>query len=1000
MEKGPVVTLLAGSSFEVILTFFALNRLGYAVLFLSTRLTASAYARLMDMAVSHNLIVHKNYQPMGQEICSERPGCTTIPFLQRSDWHQQPTAEPVRRPAVDAVREGKKIAWILHSSGSTGFPKPIYLSNMQCLANWKKSFALKSFCTSPLFHSHALMELGRAFYTRSAMYLVNPNLAITASSLLDATATAQPQMVSAVPYVLKLLAEKPAGIAALAKAQLVMYAGSSCPDSLGDLLVSHGVNLIANYGATETGQIMTSFRHCDTDKEWSYMRCWPPVAEKTLFDEIAPGVFECVALDGLPSKGPSNSKPPFSEKNPENSFRTSDLFTRHPDPKKSNYYKYLSRLDDRITLVNGEKVLPIPIEGAIRQHQMVREAAVFGFQQTMPGVLIFRSPDHGTELSDAEFLDVVWPAVEAANARAETFARIIRELVVIKPADCAYPRTDKGTFIRAQLYQQFAQDISDAYTRMSSTFATTSTDVPKLTLSVLELEDWLLSKFREDLSIPLPNAQSDIFAAGVDSLQTTRIWRAIKKEIDLGSAGDKLGTNIVFERGNVASLARYLYQVRTGETTEDEVEDEEKVMRELIQKYSSQFVMHQAELTNMPGKETVVVTGATGNLGAFIVAELAQRNDVETIYCLVRALDMDAASKRLFSSLEARKISLTPAARAKLRAVPADLSQPSLGLDDSTLIHLRAHLTCIIHSAWAVNFNLGVRSFEAQHIAGTAHLINLCLSSLLPQPARFFFCSSVSVASGTPAPARIPESLVRDFGHVQGMGYGRSKLVTEYITANAARENGMQGKARVLRIGQLCGDTGAAQWNDTEAIALMVRSALTTGCLPRLAERPSWLPVDVCAKAVVGAALHPHSSLAPESDTDGTVYHLLNPQTFSWTHDLLPFLHKHPDFPAFEIVPTREWLDRLGKSEPDPVRNPSSKLLDFWRRKYGKPDAVVDESAENGKGLHFELEKTLAADSGCGEALGGMRDPVRDGLMKRIVSVWMGKWTRTAEQMP
>ncbi|RYF36175.1 MAG: ammonium transporter [Comamonadaceae bacterium] len=30
---------------------------------------------------------------------------------------------------LDYVKEGGKIAWILHSSGSTGFPKPIFLTN-------------------------------------------------------------------------------------------------------------------------------------------------------------------------------------------------------------------------------------------------------------------------------------------------------------------------------------------------------------------------------------------------------------------------------------------------------------------------------------------------------------------------------------------------------------------------------------------------------------------------------------------------------------------------------------------------------------------------------------------------------------------------------------------------------------------------------------------------------------------------------------------------------
>lgn len=981
MEKAPVVALLAGSSFETILTFLALNRLGYATLFLSTRLTATAYARLMDMADCHKLIIHESFRQVASDIESEREGCSSIAILQRAAWHARPAIESITRPTVDPVKEGGKIAWILHSSGSTGFPKPIFLTNRQCLANFKKSFNLRSFCTSPLFHSHALMEFGRALYTKAAMFWVNHSQPITSINLLEAMQVVKPQMVSAVPYVLKLLAEKDEGIAALARTQLVMYAGSSCPDELGDRLVNGGVNLIANYGATETGQIMTSFRP-PGDKEWSFMRCWSPVADHVLFDEIAPGVFECVGLDGLPSKGPSNSKPPFSPTNPENSFRTADLFTRHPDPRKSNYYKYLSRLDDRITLVNGEKVLPIPIEGSIRQDEIVREAVVFGVQQTMPGLIVFRAKEKALELSDEQYLDAVWPTIEAANAKAESFARVIRDLVVVKGPDCLYPKTDKGTFIRAQVYQQFAEDISGAYQRLNAE----DKGSVKKALSIPELEEWLLAKFQKDLRIPLPDKTTDIFSAGVDSLQTTRIWRAIKQELDLGSGSDSLSQNAVFEQGTVEALANHLYQLRTAGDASKE-EDETKVMEELIEKYSN-FTTHFPATTSQPEKEVVLVTGATGNLGAFIIAELVKKPSVAEVWALVRAPGQAVAGARIIQSLASRNIDLSNDELAKLHAVPSDLSRPDLGLSTHSLNHLISSLTTVIHSAWAVNFNLGVRSFEQQHIRGTHNLINLCLRTRLSSPAKFFFCSSVSTASGTPKPASIAETAVENLNHAQGMGYGRSKLVTEHITRNAMRKTGMH--ARVLRIGQLSGDRTSAIWNDTEAIALMVRSALTVGALPALNEQPSWLPVDACAEAVAELALSGVKGTEDPSlagaDAD-LVYHLVNPQTFNWAADFLPALKRCAALPAFDIVSPQEWLRRLAGSEQDASKNPSIKLLDFWQAKYGKAVAATDATTLPA-GLSFETARTLQVCT----ALRDVEQPVAYGLVERYIEQWMKKW--------
>jgi thioester reductase-like protein len=415
-------------------------------------------------------------------------------------------------------------------------------------------------------------------------------------------------------------------------------------------------------------------------------------------------------------------------------------------------------------------------------------------------------------------------------------------------------------------------------------------------------------------------------------------------------------------------------------------------MRELIERYSV-FVQRDSAVTQPTSKnltEVVAVTGATGNLGAFIVAEMAQRPDVSEVWALVRATNVTAAAARLTQSFSTRGISLNNEETAKIRAIPSDLSHPDLGLAEADLGRLLESLTCIVHSAWAVNFNLGVRSFEAQHIRGTHNLINLCLRSRLPNPAKFFFCSSVSTTSSTPKPASIRESAIEDLSHAQHTGYGRSKLVTEHIVRNAMRQTGMH--ARVLRVGQLSGDTKTAYWNDTEAIALMVRSALTTGALPSLDEQPSWLPVDLCAKAIAQISLSPAADAAlVEQDAD-LVYHILNPQTFSFKRDLLPALQSCGKLPPFEIVSVHQWLKRLESSEQDVEKNPSMKLVDFWRTKYGN----TEDQSENGvtaqdeepAGLNFDSTRTIQA---C-PLLGAVRDPVRDGLIERYVEVWMKKW--------
>jgi thioester reductase-like protein len=215
------------------------------------------------------------------------------------------------------------------------------------------------------------------------------------------------------------------------------------------------------------------------------------------------------------------------------------------------------------------------------------------------------------------------------------------------------------------------------------------------------------------------------------------------------------------------------------------------------------------------------------------LAQLVSQENVKAVYCLVRASSLDHAKDRVFSTLAAKSLDVS-ANSNKIHCFPSDLSREDLGLDDFVVKELQQSLTTIIHSAWAVNFNLGVRSFEQQHIRGTYNLLNMCLNVKMSTPARLFFCSSISAAAGTPLPAVISETYISDLSHAQGMGYARSKLVTETIIKAAAEQTGMI--AKVLRVGQIVGDTQIGMWNSTEAISLMIRSAVTIKALPMLEE--------------------------------------------------------------------------------------------------------------------------------------------------------------------
>lgn len=334
------------------------------------------------------------------------------------------------------------------------------------------------------------------------------------------------------------------------------------------------------------GQLMTSQRDPATDKAWNYVRPLDKTKPYLFFDEITTGIFECVVLDGLITKTISNSD------DPPNSYRTRDTFVKHP--VLPDAWKYLGRLDDRVTLFNGEKVLPIPYEHRVRQNELVYDCLVFGVGRAFPGLLIFRS-EHANETSEEDLLDLLWPTIEVANENAEQFGRMSREMVRIMPPGTEYPRTDKGTVIRAACYKHFEDVIEKVYQEFES-----PGNDDRLVLDIPELQTYLMDLLTQRLGLEGLDIDTDFFAAGTDSLQAITARAQIVRELDLG--GNTLGQSVIFDHPSVARLAAYLNSLRTG--AEIKEKSEEEVMKDLVSKYSTFYPFTPG--TKVPDGEVVV----------------------------------------------------------------------------------------------------------------------------------------------------------------------------------------------------------------------------------------------------------------------------------------------------------------------------------------------------------------------------------------------------------
>ena len=285
---------------------------------------------------------------------------------------------------------------------------------------------------------------------------------------------------------------------------------------------------------------------------------------------IEDGTYEAIYLKGLPTLVASNSD------DPPGSFHSKDIFIPHATIPHA--WKHIGRLDDRLTLTNGEKVLPLRIEGRINEDPRVKEAVVFGAGESIPGLLVFRS-DAAKDMSDENFIDAIWPTVQKANEHAERFSQMSKETVIPLPAGIDFPRTDKDSIKRVQIYRAFSDQIENMYSNLGNR----GTGVHRLQYE--QMKKWLMGAFKDRLGLKLTSVHDDFFAAGVDSLQAIQMRGIILKELDLGGNGKLLGENVVFDTSDVARLAEYLCALRSDPRTLG-ADDEIETMTALIEKYS------------------------------------------------------------------------------------------------------------------------------------------------------------------------------------------------------------------------------------------------------------------------------------------------------------------------------------------------------------------------------------------------------------------------------
>ena len=846
-----------------------------------------------------------------------------------------PRDQPLNEFPIKPVSQGDT-AYFHHTSGtSTGLPKPIPQSHKAAigvLPRFSNGYKKATFTTTPLYHG-GIADCFRA-WTSGAMIWLFPgsDVPITASNVIKCLKLPRkremPEVAyfSSVPYVLQMMAAEDEGMDCLKGMELVGVGGAALPEMVGNKLVSEGVNLVSRFGSAECGFLLSSHRYYETDANWQYLRSHESPHLK--FEEREEGLDELVVLPSWPHVAKPNRA--------DGSYATSDLFEAHSFIR--NAYRYSSRADSQLTLVTGKKFDPAPLEAAMATSPLVADVLVFGNERPYPGALIFRSPV-AAEMTKEDILNALWPSIERFNAESQAHTRLSRSMLMIMPKEIpVLPKSSKGTIMRGQADRTYARDIDRAYSGRPQSPSEPVVSDEDVTITILNIIKDVVHT-QEAIS-----ENTDLFSFGVDSVASVKIRSLIHNKL-LPDKPDSLPLNVVYDCGTIKNLARYIINTRHGKATKaTNTEEEMNLMRSLVDHYSLFPLTNEL---NSRRQTIVVLTGATGALGAHILAGLLASSQVSIVHCLVRAASQMAAVERVSKALRARKKLGLNVDSPRICCHPCKLSESTLGLEEDLYSSLAVHATVIIHAAWAVNFSMRLSSFKDQ-LAGLENLIDFA-NFPKPHPPRFLFCSSTASMLGHHTKFPIPESISHDPHSASPLGYSRSKWVAEAICEKAYLRTPLQGNIAVLRIGQLCGDTENGIWNASEAWPLMLSSVKVLQALPDLHQKLDWLPADTAAQAVIEIALNKTDQLPGTTEENIPVYHILNPSRATTWSDLLGWMQKLS--PGFAVISPTAWVARLKNLQED---HPCKKLLGLWMEAYGEDKGSMEANED----VVFDMEKT------------------------------------------
>ncbi|KAF8859614.1 nonribosomal peptide synthetase 10 [Acephala macrosclerotiorum] len=362
---------------------------------------------------------------------------------------------------------------------------------------------------------------------------------------------------------------------------------------------------------------------------------------------------------------------------------------------------------------------------------------------------------------------------------------------------------------------------------------------------------------------------------------------------------------------------------------------------------------------------TVLLTGATGFLGAFLLYDLLESTSAR-ILCLVRFSDPiegDAAAGIARIRKNLLDLGLWhDSFLDRMEIIPGNLGHSKLGLASDVYKELVANVHVIIHAGASVNLVYPYAALRDANVAGTKEILRLASES----GATVQYVSTNGVLP--PSKNAWPESStipVDDVPEKLVDGYGQTKYVAEELVHEAGRR-GMP--VRIIRAGTITGHSTLGSTNTYDLFTAIIVESLRIGFHPDITGwRAEMTPVDFVSQAI--------TTLANNTDAKYRVFHLGDPNPVD-TKSLFEDLTKlgYPTQPLEWDKWVSLWTEKRGSAK----RGAGASTADILRG--GMPT------------VEFLKDITILNDEATKPALGGLQRPKIDSkLMETYARHWYAR---------